>query len=140
MNLKIFIVEDHPIMRSTLSGFIQNKPGLEVVGVAATGAEALERLAEVEADLSLIDVRLPGMSGLELVEHLQERYPQLLCLILSGHGETPYIRHAFRAGARGYILKGNPPEVLEAIQAVSGGKTYLSPALRAKLPDIGGNC
>jgi DNA-binding NarL/FixJ family response regulator len=138
MRLKIFIVEDHPVMRSTLSGFIQSKAGLEVVGVAATGAEALECLAKVEADLSLIDVRLPGMSGLKLVEQLRERYPELLCLMLSGHGEIPYIRHAFRDGARGYILKGNPSEILEAIHAVSGGGTYLSPALRAKLPEVDG--
>jgi DNA-binding NarL/FixJ family response regulator len=138
MSLKIFIVEDHPVMRSTLSGFIQNKPGLEVVGVAATGAEALERLAEVEADLSLIDVRLPGMSGLKLVEQLRERYPNLLCLMLSGHGEIPYIRHAFREGAQGYVLKGKPSEILEAIQAVSSGGTYLSPTLQSKLLEIGG--
>jgi DNA-binding NarL/FixJ family response regulator len=138
MSLKIFIVEDHPVMRSTLSGFLQSKAGLEVVGAAATGTEALERLAQVKADLSLIDVRLPGMSGLNLVEQLQEKYPDLLCLMLSGHGETPYIRHAFKVGARGYILKGNPPELLEAIQAVSGGGTYLSPSLQAKLPEVEG--
>lgn len=138
MTLKIFIVEDHAIMRATLNGFLKSKPGLEVAGMAATAAEALEGLAEVEADLALIDVRLPGMSGLELAEQLHEKYPGLVCLMLSGHGEVPYIRHAFRARARGYILKGRPPELLEAIQAVSQGGTYLSPVLQAKLAEAGG--
>jgi DNA-binding NarL/FixJ family response regulator len=138
MSLKIFIVEDHPIMRYTLSKFIQKTLGLKVCGAAATGAEALERLAEVEADLVLIDVLLPGMSGLQLVEQLQERYPELLCLMLSGHGETFYIRQAFSLGARGYILKGDPSELLKAIEAVRSGGTYLSPTLQAKLSEAGG--
>jgi DNA-binding NarL/FixJ family response regulator len=129
MTLKIFIVEDHPILLYTLKGFIKNEAGLQVCGTATTGAEALERLAETEADLALIDVKLPGISGLELLEQLRERYPGLLCLMLSGHGETTYIQQALRAGARGYILKGNPDEMLAAIQTVAGGGTYLSPSL-----------
>jgi DNA-binding NarL/FixJ family response regulator len=137
MSLKIFIVEDHPITRYTLGKFLQKKPDLELCGEAATGAEALERLAEVEADLILIDVLLSGMNGLQLVEQLQEKYPALLCLMLSGHNETLYIRRAFSAGARGYILKGNPSEMLEAIQTVRDGGTYLSPALQAKLSEAG---
>ena len=133
MSLKIFIVEDHPLMRRTLSDFIQSNPNLEVAGSAGTEAEALQGLAEVEANIVLIDVRLAGASGLHLAEQLRERYPKLLCLMLSGYREAPYIRHAFRVGARGYILKGNPPEILEAIQIVASGGTYLSPALQEKL-------
>jgi DNA-binding NarL/FixJ family response regulator len=133
VSLKIFIVEDHAITRYTLGKFLQKKPGLEVCGEAAGGAEALQRLAEVEADLVLIDVLMPGMSGLQLVEQLQERYPALLCLMLSGHSETLYVRKAFSAGARGYVLKGNPSEILEAIRAIGEGGTYLSPALQEKL-------
>jgi DNA-binding NarL/FixJ family response regulator len=133
VSLKIFIVEDHPLIRQTLNDFIKSDPGLEVAGLAATGAEALERLAEVAADLVIVDVRLAGTNGIYLVEQLRERYPELLCLMLSGHGEVSHIRHAFKVGARGYILKGNPPEILEAIQTVAGGGTYLSPALQEKL-------
>ena len=114
-----------------------NEPGLEVVGTAATEAEVLQRLAEVEVNMVLIDVRLAGKNGLPLAERLLEHYPELLCLILSGHGETTYIRHAFRAGARGYILKGKPAEILEAIQVVNAGGMYLSPALQEKLSGAG---
>lgn len=137
MSLKIFIIEDHPIMRYTLRNFIQKTLGLEVSGEAANGEEALERLAEVAADLVLVDVLLPKMSGLELVEQLHEKYPALLCLMLSGHNEMLYVRHAFNAGAQGYILKGNPPELREAIQTVSEGGTYLSPTLQARLSELG---
>jgi DNA-binding NarL/FixJ family response regulator len=138
MNLKIFIVEDHPVMRYTLSNFIQNKLGFEVSGAAASGVEALKRLTEVEADMVLIDVLLPGMSGFDLAEQLQKRQPELLCLMLSGHGEPTYIQHAFRVGARGYILKGNPPELRTAIETVRDGGTYLSPGLQAKLSEESG--
>jgi DNA-binding NarL/FixJ family response regulator len=138
MSLKIFIVEDHPIMRYTLSNFIQNKLGLEVSGVAAAGMEALKRLAEVETDIVLIDVLLPGMSGFDLVKQLQERKPGLPCLMLSGHGEITYVQHALRIGARGYVLKGNPPEIREAIAIVMAGGTYLSPVLQANLSGAGG--
>jgi DNA-binding NarL/FixJ family response regulator len=137
MGLKIFIVEDHPVMRQTLSSFIQSKPDLEVAGTAATEAEALQRLAEVEANIVLIDVRLAGKNGLHLVERLLEQYPELLCLMLSGYSETIYIRHAFRVGARGYVLKGRPAEILEAIQTIAVGETYLSPALQEKLSGAG---
>jgi DNA-binding NarL/FixJ family response regulator len=133
MSLKIFIVEDHPVMRQTLSGFIQSKPGLEVAGTAATEAEALQRLAEVEVNIVIIDVRLAGKNGLHLAERLLEQYPELPCLMLSGYAETTYIRHAFRLGARGYVLKGRPAEILEAIQTIAAGGTYLSPALQEKL-------
>jgi DNA-binding NarL/FixJ family response regulator len=138
MSLKIFIVEDHPLMRKTLSHFIQSRPGLEVVGTAETETEALQRLAEVESDIVLIDVRLAGVNGIYLAEQLQEKYPGLLCLMLSGYGEVTHIRHAFRVGVRGYVLKGKPAEILEAIQTVAGGGTYLSPSLQEKLSGADG--
>jgi len=81
----------------------------------------------------MVDVLLPGINGIDLVKQLQERYPGLLCLALSEHGKTIYIQHAFSVGARGYILKGNLPELREAIEAVVGGGTYLSPTLQANL-------
>lgn len=132
MSLKIFIVEDHPLMRQTLSEFIQSSPNLELAGLAKTEAEALQRLAEVEANIVLIDIQLAETNGLHLLEQLRERYPELLCLMLSGHREVSYIQHAFRVGARGYILKQKPAEILEAIQTVASGGMYLSPALQEK--------
>jgi DNA-binding NarL/FixJ family response regulator len=120
-------------MRETLSDLIKREPGFAVCGAAPTGEEALEQLATVAADLVLVDLALPGMNGIDLIQALQVRQPDLPCLILSGHSEVPYIRQALEVGARGYVLKGNPPEILEAIQAVGNGGIYLSAAIQAKL-------
>ncbi len=134
MSLKqIFIIEDHLIMREVLSDLIKHEPGLEVCGTAETGEAALQQLVAVEADLVLLDLKLPGMNGFDVMQALQVRQPDLPCLILSGYSEMYYVRRAFSVGARGYILKGKPEEILEAIQTVSGGGMYLSAALQAKL-------
>lgn len=138
MPLKVFIVEDHLILRETLGYLIKNAPGLEVCGSAATGEEAVQQLAGVAADLVLLDLALPEMSGIEVVQALQVRQPAVPCLILSGHSEATYIRQALTAGARGYLLKGNPSEILEAIQIVGAGGTYLSAAVQAKLAEADG--
>lgn len=131
--MQVFVVEDHPIMRQALSDLIEKKLGLTVCGSAATGEEAIQQLEQAAADLVLVDVALPGMSGLDLVQLLQEKQPTLPCLILSGHAEMTHIRRALGVGARGYVLKGNPAEIVTAIQTISGGDTYLSAAIRAKL-------
>ena len=131
MPLKIFIVEDHPIMRETLAAFVGDQPGYEVLAAAPTAEEALERLEEVEVDLVLVDVSLPGMSGIDLVGEIGARWPALMCLMISGHGEAAYVERALAAGARGYVLKGNPYELPGAIRDVTRGETYLSASLKA---------
>lgn len=138
LTLKVFIVEDHFVMRETLGYLIKREPGLAVCGVAETGEAAFQQLATVAADLVLVDLSLPGMNGIDLIQRLQARQPDLPCLILSGHTEVTYIRQALAAGARGYVLKGNPPEIVEGIRAVGGGGTYLSAAVQAKLAEAGG--
>jgi DNA-binding NarL/FixJ family response regulator len=135
---KVFIVEDHPIMREALGDLIKSQPGFEVCGSAATGEEALQHLAVMAADLVLIDLALTGMNGIELVRVLRERQPDLRCLVLSGLTEVPYVRGALEVGVQGYILKGNPLELLEALREVSGGGTYLSAALHGKLSGADG--
>lgn len=117
---------------------IKNESGLEVCGSAATGEAALQQLATVAADLVLLDLALPAMSGIEVVQALQVRQPALPCLILSGHSQASYIRQALAAGARGYVLKGTPSEILLAIQTVGAGGTYLSAAVQAKLTETEG--
>jgi DNA-binding NarL/FixJ family response regulator len=87
----------------------------------------------VNVDLVLVDVSLPNMSGIELVAMIRQQMPQLRCLMLSGHNELEYVRRALAAGAWGYVTKGNPRVLLEAIQDVLAGETYLSEELRGKL-------
>jgi DNA-binding NarL/FixJ family response regulator len=133
MPAQIYIVEDHAIMRQVLKEAIEKIPGLAVCGMATSGEEALAALVEIEADLALVDMSLPQMSGAELIGELHKQRPALYCLILSGHKESSYVEQALTAGARGYVLKGDPREIGEAIAQVLAGKIYLSKAL--KQPD-----
>ena len=134
MPLNIFIVEDHPIMRAVLTEIFRDEPGFTVCGWATSGEDAVDLLAEVAADVVLVDVSLPEMNGIDLIHALMEQSPGLRCLVLSGHGETSYIQRALDAGARGYVLKGDPYELPGAIQQVAHGDRYFSEPIRHKVP------
>lgn len=127
--MRLFIVEDHPFMRQMLRDFLEASQGFDVCDEADSAEAALEKLRGAELDLVLIDMSLPGMNGLELVERLHEREPQLRCAILSGHGEPSYADRAFLAGASGYIVKGDPDSLPEAIRQIVRGERYVSPSL-----------
>jgi len=106
---------------------------LTVAAVAPTAEAALQRLRTLLIDLVLVDVALPTMNGIDLVAMLHTQIPDLPCLILSGHNEIDYVRRALTAGARGYIIKGNPLSIVAAIKRVLAGEIYLSEELRRKL-------
>jgi len=126
----IYIVEDNDRMRALLHDWIDELPGLDVCGAAANAEDALRELPQVHADLAVIDMSLPGMGGIELVAALRERQPQTRCLILSGHNEKTYVERALAAGAQGYLLKGEPSEIENAITRVLSGEQYLSASLK----------
>ena len=130
MTTQIFIVEDHTLMRQLLRQAVEKMPGLAVSGVASSAEEALDKLHNLEADLVLVDMSLPRMSGVELIRELRERSPALRFLVVSGHKETTYVEQTLAAGAHGYLLKGNPYEIPEAITQVLAGNTFLSAPLR----------
>jgi DNA-binding NarL/FixJ family response regulator len=117
-------------MRDVVREYLESLPEFEVVGVASSGEEALERLGEGEAELVIVDNSLPGMSGIDLVAEVHQRWAELPCLMLSGHGQAAHVERALSAGALGYVLKGDPVELPEAILAVLHGSRYLSPQLR----------
>ena len=123
---RLFIVEDHPVMRQSLRAFIKRQAGFELCGEAATAEAALGEIEAMQPDMVLIDVALSGMSGLELLEIIRQRHPDLLCIMLSGHGERSHVAHALMAGARGYILKGDTDELAGALHRVLEGEIYLS--------------
>lgn len=126
---KIFLVDDHPFIRQMVRSQLEREPDLSVCGEASTAAEALAAIKEDLPDLMLIDVSLPGMSGIELARLLHEKYPHLHLAILSGHGEKTHVDQALEAGGRGYVLKGNAAELPGAIRQVLRGEQYLSPSL-----------
>lgn len=135
MATQIYIVEDHTLMRRLTCEAIEKMPGFSVCGTAGSAEEALDAIDGAEVDLVLIDVSLPQMSGLELLEVLLDRWPTLRCLIFSGHKEPTYVRQALSAGARGYLLKGNPYEIRMAIDEVLAGNRFLSEALQMSKPN-----
>lgn len=130
MSSKVYIVEDNDRMRTLLREWIDELPGLEVCGAAASAEDALRELSGVQPDLAVIDMSLPGMGGIELVATLRDQQPRMRCLILSGHNERTYVERALAAGAQGYLLKGEPGEIENAITRVLSGEQYLSASLK----------
>jgi DNA-binding NarL/FixJ family response regulator len=134
---RLFIVEDHPIMRQSLRAFMKRQAGICVCGEAATAEAALVQIAEAQPEMLLIDVSLPGMSGLELLEQVRQHHPDVLCVMLSGHGERSHVDQAMMAGARGYVLKGDTDELADALHKVIQGETYLSALVQDKMSGNG---
>jgi DNA-binding NarL/FixJ family response regulator len=131
---KIYIVDDHPVMRDGLVELISKSPELTVCGESSTAEDALEKIPEAAPDLVLIDLSLPGMSGMDVVTALKAGHPGIKMLVLTMHDEGLYAERAVRAGARGYIMKHQVArDVRTAIQTVLAGDFYLSPKISKDL-------
>jgi DNA-binding NarL/FixJ family response regulator len=126
----ILVIEDHAAFGKALVRLLSEKTNLEVVGVIPTGEEALEKLPSLDVDLLLIDVSLPKMNGIRLVGLIHEQFPDLRCMMLSGHLTPFYVKRSLEAGARGYVLKDDISGVLEGVEHVLNGEIYVSKALR----------
>ena len=123
----IVIVDDHPTTREGLRGVINREPDLLVCGEAANARQAMDAVQKLAPDLVLVDVTMPGKSGLELVKDLRALHPQTRILVVSMHEESLYAERMLRAGAGGYINKQQPPEELvKAIRQVLDNHVYLS--------------
>lgn len=136
MSDRVYIVEDHAVMRDMLGQFLAEVNDMDVIGSAESGAAALEDLESLDPapDLMLIDVSLPGMDGIEILRAIRSDYEDILCLMLSGHAEESYVRQAQEAGARGYVIKGHPSAILKAVRTVLGGGTFLSEDIKEHWP------
>lgn len=131
---KLFLVDDHPLMRKGLILTLEAEPDMLVCGQAADAEEAIELLDDVEPDLLIVDISLPGMSGLELVKHMQALKPHLKILVVSRHDESLYAERAIRAGARGYVMKLEAAkEIVKAVRRVVNGGIYVSQEISERL-------
>ncbi|MBP8001069.1 MAG: response regulator transcription factor [Chloroflexi bacterium] len=126
----ILMVEDHVPLAQILTRFLREKGNMEVRAVAQTGKEALAQLSQLVVDIVLVDVSLPVMSGIDLVAILHKEYPDLPCMMLSGHRRHSYVQRSLDVGARGYVTKDNTLNILEGVKAVLKGEIYLSPDVR----------
>jgi DNA-binding NarL/FixJ family response regulator len=128
----VFIVEDHPVFREGLVQIINSEGDMIVCGEAEDAEQALEAITGLKPDLVLVDITLPGKSGLELIKDLRARNDGVKLLVLSMHDEALYADRVLRAGGDGYIMKEeDPEEVVHAIRDVLGGRIYVSEQVMA---------
>lgn len=131
---RIFIVEDHTLLRAGLRSLLAQDQDLEIVGEADNGRDAIRAIGTLVPNLVLMDISMPGMNGIEAMLDIKRRNPEIRILILTIHKAEEYIHESLRAGADGYILKdATQDELRVAIRSVLGGKTYLSPDISGKV-------
>ena len=128
--ISILIADDHAIVRGGLRQIVAMTTDMNVVSEANNGKDMLEQLSRMEVDLLVMDMNMPGLSGIELIQQVHEPHPALAILVLSMHNEGQIVSRALRAGAAGYVTKDSSPEVLLAgIRKIAGGGRFIDPAL-----------
>lgn len=133
---KIVIAEDHTILRAGLRALLAAQNGLEVIGEAGDGREAIRKVDTLQPDLLLIDLSMPKLNGIDAIREIKRQHPKIKIIVLTVHKSDEYIIAALRAGANGYMLKdASQNELLLAIDYVINGKTFLSPSISDKLVD-----
>jgi len=131
---KVFIVDDHPLVREWLTNLINQQPDLVVCGESEGAPQAFAAIGACKPDVAIVDISLKDSSGIELIKSLKQSFPSVAVLVLSMHEESHYAGRALRAGARGYVMKRETTrKVIEAIRRILEGKLYVSEALAGVL-------
>jgi len=131
---RIFLVDDHPVLRDGLKRLLEAEPDLHVCGEAESARKAFDKIDATSPELVIVDISLPGTSGIELIKGLKARFPALRMLVLSMHDEALYAERVLRAGAKGYVMKQAPTEyLLTAVRRVLKDEIYLSQPLSSQL-------
>jgi len=132
--IRVVIADDHAVVREGLRLILEASPGVTVVGEAADGATAVRLVEEVQPDVVLMDLRMPGMDGLQAIEQIQQRRPGMAVVILTTYNEDELVLRGLQAGARGYLLKDMSSEtLLQTIRAAARGEILLQPAIMARV-------
>jgi len=132
--MKVVVCDDQAIVRDGLELLLRLEADIDVVGLAQDGAEAVDLVARTSPDLVLMDLKMPGMNGVEATRRICTQYPKTRVLVLTTFDDDEWVFDAIRAGASGYLLKDTPREkVLEAIRGTLAGKTYVDPLVAGKL-------
>ena len=127
--IRVAVVDDHTLMRQGTVGLLGSQPDIEIAGEADSGRAALELVAIAEPDVVLMDIAMPGMSGLDATREIRQRFPSVNVVIVTMHERDDYFFEALRAGASGYVLKGaDIEELLSAVRAAYRGEVYLQPS------------
>lgn len=132
--IRLMLADDHSIVRTGLKQVLGDAPEFSVCAEAATGDEVIAQVRQAPPDLLLLDMSMPGRSGIELIKQLKGEYPKLPILVLSMHKEEQYAVRAIKAGAAGYLTKEHAgEELIGALRKVAGGGVYISPAVAERL-------
>jgi DNA-binding NarL/FixJ family response regulator len=132
--IRLVIADDHAIVREGLKRIVSDAPELQVVGEAADGTEVMQRVRELEVDVLVLDLSMPGRSGMELIKLVKAEKPKLRILVLSMHQETQYAVRAIRSGASGYLTKESAPaQLVQALAKIAAGGAYISAEVAEQL-------
>jgi two-component system response regulator NreC len=132
--IRVLLAEDHTIVRKGLRSLLDGETGIEVIGEAGDGREAVEKVQQLLPDVVVMDITMPALSGLEATRQIKKRFPEVKVLILTMHATEEYVFQILRAGASGYVVKqAAPAELISAIRAVCRGESFLSPAISRKV-------
>lgn len=132
--IKVLVVDDHPVVREGLTLFLTGQDDLELAGQASSGEEAVEMANQVKPNVILMDLKMPGIGGIEAIRRIKKDNPSVKILALTVYTEDEYVKEALRAGALGYLLKEvSQAELLKAIRAVMRDESYLAPKVVAAL-------
>ena len=132
--IKVLLADDHVVVRAGTRQLIERHPDISVVGEASNGQEAVDLAANLLPDVVVMDVRMPGMGGIEATRHIKEEYPQIAVLVLTAHDDDEYVFALLQAGANGYLLKtAEADELVKAIRTVMSGQLALTPAVAGKV-------
>ncbi len=131
---RVVVVDDNDLARESLCDMLEDEPAVEVIGEASSGGEAISVCAELRPDLALMDIRMPGMDGLEATRRVKKDHPRISVLMVTMHEDPDYLFEALKAGAAGYVLKDSTQEeMISAVLGVLSGESSLDPDLAAKL-------
>jgi DNA-binding NarL/FixJ family response regulator len=134
--IRVFSVDDHPLLREGIAAIINSHPDMALVAEASSGAEAIRLFREHEPDVTLMDLRLPDMSGIDAMNAIRTDFPEARILVLTTFEGDVEMQRALQAGARGYLLKNMPPrDLADAIRAVHAGKKRIPQQVAAKLAE-----
>ena len=132
--IRLLVADDHAIVREGLKLILSAHEDIQVVGEAGDGTEAMAEVVRCRPDVVLLDMIMPGRSGIELIKEIRGRYPKQLILVLTVHNQDQYAVRAIKAGARGYLTKGSDPgNLVTAIRKVASGQYYITPEVAERL-------
>jgi DNA-binding NarL/FixJ family response regulator len=132
--IRVFICDDQTIVCDGLEAILSRAPDIEVVGIAHDGAEALEKIPQAKPDVVLMDLKMPGMNGIQATRKITAQYPEVKVLVLTTFGADEWVFDAIRNGASGYLLKGSPKEdLIKAVKGTAAGETHIDPSVGGKL-------